>query len=437
VIARLIPKTLFGRNLLLIVVLIIVGQIAAAVLYRGVVQEQRISRFAALTALQVKATQSMLSVASAPARREFIAALSRAPDVVTVTAGPIDATSEALPQSWLVRNFLRRLRQELPPGADVRWQPRPASRLWIAMDVPEQTYWLGFRVERLENDFFLSWLLMSVTSGLLALFGAYVIQRRLNRPLERLVHAAAVIGRGEQPGALPTGGPREIAALGASFNTMSGNLARLESDRAVMLAGVSHDLRTPLAKMRIALEILRDKPDSELLAMMARQIEAMDGIIGQFLSYARIGNDEALEWVDMNAMLVELRDAYREQQIEFAGHLETLPKMRLRPVAIRRVLVNLLENAVRHGKPAYGLSAQVHRGVVRISVRDHGEGLPAGTEEDVKRPFVRLHSERGAKGIGAGLGLAICERIVRMHEGKLVLRNREGGGLEVHVELPM
>jgi two-component system osmolarity sensor histidine kinase EnvZ len=251
----------------------------------------------------------------------------------------------------------------------------------------------------------------------------------------RLVHAAEAIGRGELPGTLPTGGPREIAALGASFNAMSGNLMRLEADRTVMLAGVSHDLRTPLAKMRIALEIMRDKPDTELLVMMTRQVEEMDGIIGQFLNYARIGNDETLEPVDLNTMLVELRDAYRAQQIVFAGHIEALPPMRLRPVAIRRVLVNLMENAVRHGKPVYGLSAEVQRGVVRICVQDRGEGLPAGREEEVKRPFVRLHPQRSAS--NAGLGLAICERIVRMHAGKLELRNREGGGLEACVTLPL
>jgi two-component system, OmpR family, osmolarity sensor histidine kinase EnvZ len=435
---RLIPKSLFGRNLLLLAGLIVVAQVAAALMFRYGLIEPRVARFAVLTAAQIRATQAALQAAAQAGQAEpFVAAL-RSTDTVSVLVQQAPPEPFAARTFWPVRDFIAQAQSELGPGYQLHWRAPPSPMLWVQVDLPQGRYWLGYKAERLISDVSAGLLAIFGLVTVLALAGAALIQRRLNRPLAQLAQAAKQIGQGDLTARLPVAGPSEIAQVAASFNQMSASLAQLENDRAVMLAGVSHDLRTPLAKMRLAIELLRSNPDAQLLDDMQRHIENIDAIIGQFLAYARIGNDEAVQPVALAPVLRELTLDCAKSGAVFETQIGTLPQLMLRPVAIRRALTNLLENAMRYGRAPFGLHAQHRQGYVVVRVLDAGNGITPGSEEEIKKPFVRLDAARGSSGLsGSGLGLAIADRVVRLHGGSLTLANRAGGGFEACVTLPV
>jgi two-component system osmolarity sensor histidine kinase EnvZ len=428
---------LFGRNLLLIVGLIVSSQLVSAMLFNVFIQQPRVARLAVVTAAHVEATYALLVNGTQDQREAFAQRMRNSGVIMVVRQNEPPALFDNKP-TWLARGFMKHLSAELSTKHGVFWQSAPKPQLWIRVDLPDENYWLGFSVERLVEDVSYGFVIISLICAALALLGAYLIQRRVNLPLTQLAQAAQRVGKGELAQRLPVDGPSEIAAVSASFNQMSASLAQLENDRAIMLAGVSHDLRTPLAKMRLAIELLRAKPDAQLLADLERHIEHIDAIIGQFLAYARFGNDEALQLIALEPVLHELvSDAARHGQV-FEARIDALPMLALRPVAIRRVFTNLMENAQRYGCAPFAIEAQQHANAVVVRVIDSGGGITPGSEEEIKKPFVRLDGSRGGSAAGAsGLGLAIAERVVRLHGGTLTLSNRAGGGFEACVELPL
>jgi two-component system osmolarity sensor histidine kinase EnvZ len=403
-------------------------------MFRYGLVEPRVGRFATLTAAQIRATHVALRAAATSGQADVFVKSLRSTDTQRIAVQQEPPDTFAPRTFWPVRDFIARVQEDLGAEYQVHWRAPPAPMLWVQMDLPQGRYWLGYKAERLLSDISFGLLAIFVVVTGLALAGAVLIQRRLNRPLTQLVQAATRVGQGDLTARLPVAGPSEIAQVAASFNQMSASLAQLESDRAIMLAGVSHDLRTPLAKMRLAIELLRSKPDAQLLDDMQRHIENVDAIIGQFLAYARIGNDEAVQPVQLEPMLRALALECAQSGAVFETHIGPLPALMLRPVAIRRVFTNLMENAQRYGRAPFALHAAQLGSTVIVSVLDTGEGVAAGSEEEIKKPFVRLDASRASG--GSGLGLAIAERVVRLHGGTLTLRNRTTGGLEAQVVLP-
>jgi two-component system, OmpR family, osmolarity sensor histidine kinase EnvZ len=205
-----------------------------------------------------------------------------------------------------------------------------------------------------------------------------------------------------------------------------------------MLAGVSHDLRTPLTKLQLALAMLSPNPaDADLLTSMERQLVTIDGIVGQFIDYARVGSGEAVQTTDLNALLARTAQACHSP--EQAQHLDwqPLPPVAVRPQALTRLLANLLENARRYAPGPISLSTRLVGDSVEISLQDSGPGVAPEHLTRVQQPFERLDSARSGHP-GAGLGLAIVERVVRLHHGSLHLGARDDGhsGLQVRVRLP-
>lgn len=213
------------------------------------------------------------------------------------------------------------------------------------------------------------------------------------------------------------------------------DVQQLDRDRNLLLAGVSHDLRTPLARLRLAAELLENTSDPVLRHDMIHDIEHMDGIISQFLAYVRHGSDEAARPGDLNRLLQELSERYSDAQGKITLHLAALPMIRFKPLAMQRLLSNLLENAWLHGNSEVEVHTQALPDRVVIKVLDRGPGIPESERQKMMQPFTQLASAREEK--GAGLGLAIVDRIARLHRGKISLLSREGGGLEARLELPL
>jgi two-component system osmolarity sensor histidine kinase EnvZ len=281
-------------------------------------------------------------------------------------------------------------------------------------------------------------LLISLAGGLLlTLAAAWWLARRSTRPLHRLEQAVTSLGRGQTPERLPETGPREIAALSRRFNEMAKQVEDLLAARTVLLAGVSHDLRTPLARLRLAVEMLVRKPGPQLVAQVESDIEAMDRLIADVLTLARGLGHEAAQPITLSALCANLVQAIPgaadRVQFEIAEATLEVPLG-----ALRRILANLLENALRYGgDQPVSLRTEVEGGRCRIGVLDRGPGIPPDEMETVFRPFYRLEDSRSVKTGGTGLGLAIVRQLAMAHGWRVTLQAREGGGLAAWLEIPL
>lgn len=280
-------------------------------------------------------------------------------------------------------------------------------------------------------------LLITLGAGLvLAVLAAIWLAGRITRPLARMGEAAAKVGLGEVPALLSESGPRELAVLAKRLNSMARQVQELLASRTTMLAGISHDLRTPLARIRLALALLEVQPTPALIARIDSDVEQMDSLIGDVLSLARGLALEAPEAVDLGSI------ASRIDTEEYGASLTlTLPAQpvhhRVRPLALRRVLCNLIDNARRYGdgKPVELRIIDVEA-YVRIGVLDRGPGIPEDQLQAVLLPFHRLDESRSPTTGGTGLGLAIVQQLAISNNWSVTLENRAGGGLAVWVTLP-
>ncbi|MTZ13271.1 HAMP domain-containing protein [Pseudomonas sp. JL972] len=334
--------------------------------------------------------------------------------------------------------FQRQMRAELGAETEVRVRIQPSTAIWVRapelgadwVRVPLYAYPL--RGQRIWSV--LGWFL---GIGLLSTAAAWIFVNQLNLPLKRLVYAARQIGKGRSV-RLPIGDtPSEMTEVYRAFNQMAEDVEQAGRERELMLAGVSHDLRTPLTRLRLSLELMAG--DDELTEDMIRDVEDMDAILDQFLAFVRDGSDEPVEKLDLGELIREVVAPYNQHEESVRLCVEPMPELALRRVSIKRLLVNLIENARRYGGEGVEVAASVtgdsNAPYVVLSVLDRGPGIAPSELEGIFNPFIRGDRARGGK--GSGLGLAIVKRIANQHGGIVELRNREGGGLEARVSLPL
>lgn len=259
-----------------------------------------------------------------------------------------------------------------------------------------------------------------------------ILVRQMNRPMRRLQNAATNYSKtGTAPYLDANHGPFEIRQVNRAFNHMVYTLEQTERDRQIMLAGISHDLRTPLTRIRLSAEMM---PDEDFLKEgLIYDVDDMDAILTQFISYMRDGSDEELTETNLNALLQELVVQFQPLDIRFQA--QALPVIPARSMSLKRLIANLINNAKRYGAEPIELSATQLDGHILITVADHGEGIPPDQVEELMQPFVRGNSARTVQ--GSGLGLAIVKRIIDIHQGQISICNRAQGGLEVSIQLPI
>lgn len=428
---RLVPRTLFGRHVLLIVTLVAIGQLAAAWIWRAQIQRPRLERAAGYVAGHASLLAAALEGVPPERREQTIAELvAVGADTVRIAREP--PPDAGAPRFAPVEQFVALLDARIAGGRPAAWEPGPPRRVWLSLRAGTSELWYGYAVEGLLGDLSGLALRWSLAAAALAVIGAILIQRRLNAPLRALTDAARRIAEGRGAPVLDARAPEEIAVVARSFDRMATHLRRLEEERVLMLAGVSHDLRTPLTRLRLGLAMLDHPGDADLVAGMERSIETADRIIGQFIQYARLGEDEAVAATDLGALVRHAVSATLEARAA-AIRCGVQTPVCLRPVGAERLVVNLLQNAARHGRPPIVVSVQEAAGRARLSVRDAGAGIPAEDVERLKQPFARREPARGGAP-GAGLGLAIVERIARLHGSELVLRQLPEAGFEAAVE---
>ena len=431
----LFPRTLLWRSVLLIALLLVIAHLAWLQIFRVSEREPRARQVAQQIASVVNLTRAALITAQPSKRFELLEELSKE-EGIQVYSGERGERVTPLPDQSFLRLVESEVRRQLGPDTRLAASRNGIRGAWVSFRIDGDEYWVFMPRSRLERADPLRWIGWGALVLALALLGAYLIVARINRPLRELTGAAAEIGRGRTPPPVAETGPSEIRTLAHAFNSMAADLKRLDEERALLLAGVSHDLRTPLSRIRLGLEMLDGKGDAALRAGLVQDVEDIDAAIGQFLDFARLtAGEAAVPEGDLNAIVREVCESYTRAGKAVSTRLETLPPLALRPSAVQRLIANLVDNALRHGGPAVEVVTWPEGGRAVIEVLDRGPGIPPGDSERMLQPFTRLDRARSTS--GTGLGLAIVDRIARLHGGSVQLLAREGGGLRARVELPL
>ena len=429
------PRTLLARTFLLLAMLVLLTTAAWLSLFRYIDAEPRARETAQLAASAVNLIRASLFAAAPDKRLGLFTEFSTREGIRLLPAEPEDRI-EGLPDSRFIRLLQRELNARLGDHTRIAASVDEVSGFWVSFrldDADDEEYWLVLSRDRATRDFASPWLLWGLLAVALALAVAWIIASRISRPLKAMAKSAETVGRGQKPAPLPEDGAEELSRLAVAFNTMAADLERHEKDRSEVLAGISHDLRTPLTRLRLEAEM--SVADSARQAVVS-DIEQMEAVISQFMDYARTESGEAPVATDISALLAGIADRQRYVGHPLTMEIGELPETMLRPKAITRAITNLIDNAVKYGGGEITLAAAAVNGEIQVEISDRGPGVPPGEIERLKRPFTRLENAR-TNATGTGLGLAIVERIATLHEGRLDLLPNPGGGLLVRLVLPV
>ena len=428
------PRSLLARTFLAIGAVLVLAMTAWFALVRAYEYEPRALAAARTIVSLINLTRSALISAQPDLRRALLTDLADSEGIRVYPFEADDRLSAHEPSAFTNR-VVALVRETLGPATRFAASRDGQVAFWVSFHIDQDDeYWIAMDPDRLNPPLtrqLIGWAALALA---LALAGAYAIVYRLKPPLSALARAASTIGRGKHPAPLQEQGPEELRTVAAAFNQMTRDLARLDQDRAIVVAGVSHDLRTPLARMRLAIEMAG--VDAATREGMAMDIDEMDRIIGQFLDFARLDPSDPLDPVDVALLAQDVARGYVQRQHDLRTHIAAMAPAYLRAMAIRRLLTNLIDNAFRYAGGTVELNVSRADQHLTIEVLDRGNGIPASETERLKQPFQRLESAR-SNASGSGLGLAIVERITRMHGGRFDLLERPGGGLIARVTLAL
>jgi len=404
----------------------------------------QVQQTAELVVSVVTITKAALTHSAPDLRRELLLELVSNEGIRIFTLEEGDVVDPP-PHNPLMPEIAAMVRERLGPDTRFSSGVNGVPGFYISFNIEDDKYWLMLERERLAGLTRVQWLGWATVVGLLSVLGAALISSLVNLPLARLTAAARAIAKGERPAPLPEKGSQEIIEANRSFNQMVEDLAQVEKDRAVILAGISHDLRTPLARMGLEVEMANLSNDAR--EGMQSDIAQMDAIIGQFLDYAKPTEAATFVAVNLSEMLLEVaREAGRIQDLRVKTDLPPDVHVLGNATDLRRVVNNIIENARRYGTTpgkdyteidiALRVKATGHGRRAVIEIGDHGVGVPPDQIAQLMKPFTRLDSARGQAN-GAGLGLAIVERVLTRHNAGLEVSNRAGGGFMLQVALPL
>lgn len=428
---KVLPRSAFGQTVLLIGFLLFVNQVVSYISFALYVIEPNQQQINQLLAKQIRVVfidlnDARLSPKMAEAfHHETGIGVYREQDALKLglaSAGYYPYRSEQM--------------SELLGGpAEVRISQGDEYLFWIR---PPQapSLWVKIPLLGLEEANFSPLIFFLGIIGVLSVAGGWLFVRQLNRPLKSLQRAAEEVGRGSFPEPLTEHGTSEIMAVTQAFNHMSKGIKQLEDDRNLLMAGISHDLRTPLTRIRLASEMMSELDDF-LKEGIENDIDDMNNIIDQFIDYLRHDSKDKAELGDLNVLVEEVLNVETPANRNIVFSANNCPEIPLRHVAIKRALANLIQNALRYtqGDIEVITSHDKAKGFAYFIVSDQGEGIPEADIEHLFQPFTQGDKARGTE--GSGLGLAIIKRIVDTHGGRVELSNKSTGGLQAKVYLPL
>ena len=431
--------SLFWRTFFFLAVLLLVSIVTWLQTFSSLESEPRAIQNAQQIASLVNLSHAGLRYADAIARVSLIKTLA---EQEGVRISPRKASDRYVPlgsdplSQRISEELYKRMGSSTLVAKTVNGQPG----LWVGFHIEEEAYWLQTDLERLGPARTSTWAIWLTTAAVLSLAGAAFIAGLINRPLKQLSYATSRMREGDFDASLldEQATTSEIREVNIGFNRMAEQLSKMETDRAIMMAGISHDLRTPLARLRLETEM--SVSDESARAHMAADISQLDAIINKFMDYARPDQTQ-LESVHLDEIVeAALYTVADNKELHVNVQIPAELTVKADKVELLRAITNLLENARRYGKTpgatvaTVEISAKTSGPWVQIKLVDHGAGVPEDSLRKLTRPFYRGDAAR-TSATGAGLGLAIVEKTIVSMGGVFSLANSDTGGLAAHIKL--
>ncbi|MCQ1056719.1 two-component system sensor histidine kinase EnvZ [Photobacterium sp. DNB23_23_1] len=444
---RLSPRSTFTRTLILLAGLLIASQIFSYLAVLNYALLPSLQQFNRILAYEVRLMlKEDVELADGntfhldtPLRRQLLEQLGVTLHSEDGTDPIHDEELKEFSKATVIEYLSEEMTQELESPTEVRLVLGADSYvLWLKSEsIPG--YLMRIPLSELQEDDFSPLFHYSLIIAFMVIAGGWLFIRIQNRPLVALEQAALQVARGETPPVLPERGASEIRAVTKAFNRMSAGIKQLEDDRALLMAGVSHDLRTPLTRIRLATEMMSPE-DGYLAESMIKDTEECNEIISQFMDYLKSTKKQAEEELELNYLLEEVAEAEGgyERQVEL--ELTEIPGVVTgNGVSIKRSIANLVVNAQRYGNGWVKISSgtAADRKSAWFCVEDDGPGIAPDQVARMFQPLTRGDTARGTDTEGTGLGLAIVKRIIDQYEGVIQVSNRREGGLRVQISLPL
>ena len=431
---------LFWRTFFFLALLVMTSMAAWLGSFKVVERTPRVQQLTAQIVSVVSITRAALTHSATDKRRELLIELASNEGIRVYLLEDTDRVVEQDATETFVE-LANMVKAKL--GSDTRFarEVNDVTGFWVSFDIEEDQYWLRLDEDRVVSASNLQFLGWAIVTLVITLLGAVFISKLINEPLSQLSLAARSLAKGRKPKTLPEIGPKEIRETNASFNKMMEDLARIESDRAVILAGISHDLRTPLARMQLEVE-MAELTDDARLGMQA-DLGQMDGIIGQFLDYAKPLETVMFETINLSELINQVvEESSRLPDVVMRSSIGKNIQLPGNRVELRRVFNNLIENGRRYGRTPgtdhvridikCGYKNREKQQGILFTYRDHGLGVPDADMKRLLRPFTRGDISR-SQANGSGLGLAIVDRIVKRHGGLIRISNHANGGFMIAI----
>lgn len=436
----LLPRSAFGQTVLLVGLLLFINQIFSFMTVLAYVIKPTYQQTIDLLAKQIRVIFLDVDLDDPALNAQLGRRFYEATGIVVFTKEEAEAEGvQHMPYYYV---YSREMTQRLGGPSEVRISQGKEHAFWVKppphiVKKHLKDAWVKVPVVEIDESDISLVTVFLVVIGVLSVIGSWIFIRQVNKPLKALQGAAEQVARGEFPEPIEEQGAMEVNEVIKAFNHMSTSIQEFDRDRGVLMAGVSHDLRTPLTRIRLATEMMSSTEDYLKDGIVA-DIDDMNAIIDQFMDYIRHHRDEDLELGCLNSVIGEVVAAESNQPRTIDCKLDDkLPEVPLRMVAVKRVVSNMLINALRYSDDDIEIISGYSKKRKRVfcSILDKGPGIP---EEEIERlflPFTQGDIARG--GEGSGLGLAIIKRIIDMHNGEVVLQNRKEGGLEATIYLPV
>ncbi|MGM9512759.1 ATP-binding protein [Roseateles sp. DB2] len=433
---KILAFNLFWRTFALLAALLAGAVFAWQLTFRALDAEPRALESAHQLAGLVNLCRAAMATTDGVNRVAMIKSLTHSRDIQVEISEPTDQWVD-YGSSGFTRKLAQALQQRLGGDTVVAGSLNGEAGLWVRFSIDTEHYWLRTNPEPMSAQLAANWWWLLIAL-LVTILGSALIARLINHPLRELATAAGRIREGEYDSRLDESTlTSEIREVNMGFNRMARDLAKMEEDRSVMLAGISHDLRTPLARLRLEAEM--SVTDELARQYMAQDIDQLDAIINKFMDYAR-PSELALHPIKLRDVAEREAQGFRDpSQIRIQNNVPADIKVWADEVELGRIFLNIMENARRYGHlpdlPTLMLvTAKVQGAEVLITLRDHGPGVPQDKLDKLTTPFFRGDAARTAA-TGAGLGLAIVEKSVQRQGGKLSMRNADDGGLVTQIRL--
>ena len=438
----LFPKNLLNRLILIIASLIIVSQLITIKVFDYFEMEPRAESMAQEISTIVKYTKAAIQSAYPSTRLDLLQSLSKMSDVKIVPAYYFE-NIKPLPDEIFLSMVVKKIKQDLGEDTIVTLNHYDIPGIWVSFEIGDGLFWAVIPRNVFDRPFPWHWIGWGIVVFLVSISGAYFLTTRINKPLNLLINATSKLKKGLPFKKIPEDTATEFKEVTKAFNEMASNLAKSENERRFIMGSVSHDIRTPLTRMKLSLEML-PKKSVFLKESMDQDIDEINQIINQFLDFVRGFDDEPISSLNFGNFLTELKKQHailgHDLKISKITRSKDIPKnlfIDVRPLAFKRLFDNLINNGVKFSKSnKIELVAKLYDEKIEINVLDNGPGIPKAQREKLLEPFERLDQARGSIG-GSGLGLAIANRIVMVHNGKLELINRRTGGLNVKLSFPL